>query len=113
MYVFPAYIKIMMTTDTTPIEAPAKTERIATRVTAEHKSLFAQAATLRGLSLTDFIVNAAYDAAIKTLRDSETILELGPEDTRIFVEQILKPVHDPATEAPNLYQAIQQHSSES
>ena len=85
----------------------AKTERIATRVTAEHKSLFAQAASLRGLSLTDFMVNAAYDAAIRTLRDSETILQLGPEDTRHFVEQVLKPIADPATEAPNLYNAVQ------
>jgi len=86
---------------------PAKTERIATRVTAEHKSLFAQAATLRGLSLTDFMVNAAYDAAINTLRDSETVLRLGPEDTRHFFEQLLKPVDDPAKEAPRLYNAVQ------
>ncbi|MEZ5584138.1 MAG: DUF1778 domain-containing protein [Candidatus Competibacteraceae bacterium] len=51
---------------------------------------------MRGLSLTDFMVNAAYDAAINTLRDSEAILRLGPADTRHFVEQVLKPVDDPA-----------------
>ena len=89
---------------------PLKTERIATRVTPEHKSLFTQAAAMRGLSLTDFMVNAAYDAAIQTLKDSETILELGPEDTKFFVEQLLQPSQDPAIEAPNLYKAIQQHT---
>ncbi len=102
-----------MHTHTDHIKPPSKSERIATRVTAEHKLLFTQAAVLRGLSLTDFMVNAAYDAAVKTLQDSETILKLGPDDTKFFVEQLLKPIDDPAIEAPNLYRAVQQHHSES
>lgn len=87
---------------------PLKKERIATRVTREHKLLFTQAAAMRGLSLTDFMVNAAYEAAIQTLKDSEMILELGPEDTKFFVEQLLQPIADPAFEAPNLYNVVQQ-----
>lgn len=92
-----------------PVKSPGKNQRIATRVTNEHKSLFEQAARMRGLSLTDFMVNAAYNAAIETLRDSQTILELGPEDTKVFIENLLKPESDPATEIPNLYKAVQQN----
>lgn len=91
----------------TELNIPSKTERIATRVTPEHKSLFGQAAGLRGLSLTDFMVNAAYDAAIRTLEDSQTILELGKEDTKAFVSALLEPVEDVAVNAPNLYQAYE------
>ena len=57
--------------NTQPHKPTVKSNRIATRVTDEHKALFERAAYLRGLSLTDFIINSAYDAAIKTLRDSE------------------------------------------
>jgi uncharacterized protein (DUF1778 family) len=83
----------------------AKSQRIATRVTGEHKSLFERAAALRGVSLTDFMVNAAYDAAVKTLRDSESILDLCPEDSRFFLETLLKPEASPAHEIPRLHQA--------
>lgn len=86
---------------------PIKSHRIATRVTGEHKSLFEQAAALKGLSLTDFMVSAAYEAAVKVLLDSQIVLELGPEDSRAFVKSILQP-REPA-ELPELQAAIQQY----
>ncbi|MEZ4868847.1 MAG: DUF1778 domain-containing protein [Caldilineaceae bacterium] len=76
---------------TEQVKPSSKDHRIATRVTGEHKSLFERAAALKGLSLTDFMVSAAYDAAIKTLADSQIVLELGPEDSRVFVERLLQP----------------------
>ena len=93
----------------------SKTERIAARVTHAHKSLFAQAATMRGLSLTDFMVNAAYDAALRTLKDSETLLELGEEDTRFFVQQLLLEDDRVTAEAaaPNLARAAAKYRTES
>jgi len=93
-----------------PLKAPLRDHRIAARVTEAHKSLFERAAILRGLSLTDFIVNAAYDAAVQTLTSGQIILELGPEDSRVFVEQLLTP-REP-DELPELQKAIrlyQQH----
>src|SRR5579864_3807667 len=92
---------------TQPQKPTVKSSRIATRVTDEHKALFERAACLRGLSLTDFMVNSAYDAAIKTLHDSEFVLDLCPEDARVFMENLLRPVVSPEQEAPNLYRAIQ------
>jgi uncharacterized protein (DUF1778 family) len=90
---------------TEPIGQPTKDYRIATRVTGQHKALFEQAAALKGLSLTDFMVSSAYEAAIKVLTDSQIVLELGPPDTRVFVEHILLP-REPS-ELPTLQAAVQ------
>jgi uncharacterized protein (DUF1778 family) len=92
---------------TEQILQPAKDHRISTRVTGEHKALFEQAAAIKGLSLTDFMVSAAYDAAIKVLADSQIVLELGPADTRALVERILRP-REPA-ELPTLQAAVLRH----
>jgi uncharacterized protein (DUF1778 family) len=92
--------------NTQPHKPTIKGNRIATRVTDEHKALFERAASLRGLSLTDFMINAAYDAAIKTLSDSENVLDLFPDDARAFVENLVRPLEAPEKEAPHLYQAI-------
>lgn len=93
--------------NTQTFNLPTKNHRIATRVTGEHKSLFEQAAALKGLSLTDFMVSAAYEAAIKVLMDSQIVLELGPEDSRAFVQSILHP-REPV-DLPELQAAIQQY----
>lgn len=76
---------------TESIKPIVKDHRIATRVTGEHKSLFERAAALKGLTLSDFVINATYDAAIKVLADSQIVLELGPEDSRAFVNALLHP----------------------
>lgn len=85
----------------------AKDQRIAARVTEEHKALFERAAMLKGLSLTDFMVSAAYEAAVKVLADSQIILDLGPADSRLFFAQLLNP-RDP-TELPALQEAIRRY----
>ncbi len=72
-----------------------------------HKALFEQAALLKGLSLTDFMVSAAYEAAVKVLADSQIVLELGPADSRLFFAHLLNP-REPA-ELPTLQEAIQRY----
>jgi uncharacterized protein (DUF1778 family) len=91
------------------IEQLTKDHRISTRVTGEHKALFEQAAALKGLSLTDFMVSSAYEAAIKVLADSQIVLALGPTDTRAFAERILHP-RDPA-ELPTLQAAVKRQQN--
>ena len=93
--------------DTQIFKQSTRDHRIATRVTGEHKSLFEQAAALKGLSLTDFMISAAYEAALKVLTDSQIILELGPEDSRAFVKSILQPRNP--DELPVLQAAIKQY----
>ena len=92
---------------TESIKPTVKDHRIATRVTGEHKSLFERAATLKGLSLSDFVVSATYDAAIKVLADSQIVLELGPEDSRAFVDALLHP--RAPEELPKLQAAIEEY----
>ena len=92
---------------TEPTKPPAKEQRIATRVTEAHKALFERAALLKGLSLTDFMVSAAYEAAVKVLADSQIILDLGPADSRLFFTHLLNP-REPA-ELPALQEAIRRY----
>ena len=103
------YVKVVYNQrmNTQTLQPTGKNHRIAARVTGEHKSLFEQAAALKGLSLTDFMVSAAYEAALKVLADSQIVLELGPEDSRAFVRSILNP-REPA-ELPTLQAAIQHY----
>lgn len=95
---------------TQQVKPSAKDQRIATRVTEEHKALFERAAMLKGLSLTDFMVSAAYEAAIKVLVDSQIILDLGPADSQLFFAQLLNP-REP-TELPTLQEAIQHYQAQ-
>ena len=76
---------------TEPITSSPKNQRISTRVTGEHKALFEQAAALKGLSLTDFMVSAAYEAAVKTLADSHSSWN-GPEDAPFSASWLPRPV---------------------
>jgi uncharacterized protein (DUF1778 family) len=92
---------------TESVKPTVKDHRIATRVTGEHKSLFERAATLKGLSLSDFVISATYDAAIKVLADSQIVLELGPEDSRAFVDALLHP--RTPEELPKLQAAIEEY----
>src|SRR5215212_7671337 len=104
MYASKAYNVFMPTEQVKP---RVKEQRIAARVTEAHKALFEQAALLKGLSLTDFMVSAAYEAAVKVLADSQIILELGPADSRLFFAHLLKP-REPA-EVPALQEAIRRY----
>ncbi len=98
-----------MVMPTEQMKPRAKEQRIAARVTEAHKALFEQAAHLKGLSLTDFMVSAAYEAAVKVLADSQIVLELGPADSRRFFAQLLNP-REPA-ELPALQDAIRRYQA--
>lgn len=86
------------------LQPTPKDHRIAARLTKEHKSLFERAATLKGLSLTDFMVSSAYDAALKILNESQILITLSPADSRQFFESLLHPRD--ADELPELQNAL-------
>ena len=69
--------------------APAN-ERLEARVTPEQKELFKQAATLQGVTLTDFVVSSVHQAAIRTL-EAQHVLELSRDDQKAFVKALLRP----------------------
>lgn len=67
-----------------------RTERLEARVTIAQKDLFKRAATLRGVTLTDFVVSSAHEAAVKAL-ETVHVIELGRRDQRAFVDALLRP----------------------
>ena len=70
--------------------AALRAERVEIRMTPAQKENIERAATLRGTSVTDFILNEVQPAATATIREYE-LLELRNEDRRVFVEALLNP----------------------
>jgi uncharacterized protein (DUF1778 family) len=69
---------------------PLKEQRLEARVTPEQKRLIEHAATLRGTTVTEFVVASAQEAATNTIKDFE-ILHLQNEAREVFVNAVLKP----------------------
>jgi uncharacterized protein (DUF1778 family) len=82
------------------------TERLEARITPDQKDLFKRAASLRGVTLTDFVVSSAHEAAVKTL-EAVHVIEFGRRDQKAFVEALLNP------EPPNkrLIAAVKRHGA--
>ncbi len=68
----------------------AAMERLETRVPREQKRLFQRAAELRGVTLTDFVIEALQEAAVKTVEE-HNVLKLAMEDQRTFVDALMNP----------------------
>jgi uncharacterized protein (DUF1778 family) len=65
-------------------------ERLEARISSEQKRLFKEAASLRGVTLTDFVVSSVHDAAVRTL-EARHVIELTRRDQEAFVEALLTP----------------------
>lgn len=70
--------------------SPLKLQRLEARVSAEQKELIARAAEANGQSLTDFVVQSAYQAALDSLA-RQRHWELSELDARLFVETLMNP----------------------
>lgn len=66
-----------------------KTERFEARLSSEQKELFVEAATLEGVSLSEFIIQSAYQAAKRAIQEKE-ILVLTARDRKAFVQSLLE-----------------------
>jgi uncharacterized protein (DUF1778 family) len=67
-----------------------KEQRLEARVTPEQKRLIERAATLRGTTITEFVVRSAQEAATNTIRDFE-VLHLQDEAREVFLNAVLNP----------------------
>lgn len=65
-------------------------ERFQARLAPELKELLSQAARLQGMSLSDFVLQAARREAARTLEEQRRWV-LAEEDARLFVEALLDP----------------------
>ncbi len=79
--------------------------RLEARLPAGVYALLKRAAALKGRSLSDFVVNAAQDAARRAIEE-EQILRLSAEDQARFAEALVNPP------APNtaLKRAMRRHA---
>src|SRR6266852_4857787 len=82
------------------------TERLEARITRGQKDLFKRAATLRGVTLTDFVVSSVHEAAVRTL-EATHVIEFDHRDQQAFVDALLNP------EQPNetLRRAARRHGA--
>lgn len=67
----------------------AKTERFETLLTPEQRDLFLQAAALKGVSMPEYIVESAYEAAVKTVEEDGLII-LSKRDQEFFIKSLLE-----------------------
>ena len=67
-----------------------KGERLEARVTAELKAMFQRAADLRGLTLTDYVINSLVDSSQQVIRDHE-VLTLSGRNREVFLEALMNP----------------------
>ena len=72
------------------MEKEITTARLEARLPADIHALLKRAAEVQGRSLTDFVVTAAREAAIRAIEEVE-ILRLSAADQRIIAEAILNP----------------------
>ena len=78
--------------------------RLEARLPASVYALLKRAAELRGRSISDFVINAAQDAAQRAIED-EGIIRLSAEDQARFAQALIR------SPAPNaaLKRAIRRH----
>ena len=73
---------------------PAKMERLEARVSKDLKMLLERAAGIQGRSLTDFVVEAAREAAARTVEHAQ-LIKLTAKDQHIFIQALLEPYQAP------------------
>jgi len=68
----------------------ARTERTEARLRPDQKARIERAANLKGISVSDFIVQHAEEAAIRTIEQYES-WTLTERDREAFIEALLNP----------------------
>jgi uncharacterized protein (DUF1778 family) len=81
-----------MATATASLRKGAKraSQRIDVRLRQEQKNRIERAALIRGVSLTDFIIQNALEVANRTIREHET-WELERPDAEAFFSALIRP----------------------
>jgi len=72
------------------MEKATPTARLEARLPTDVHALLKRAAEIEGRTLTDFVVTAARDAAVRTLEETE-IVRLSVQDQELIADAILNP----------------------
>jgi uncharacterized protein (DUF1778 family) len=87
--------------------AIAQTSRLEARLPAKVYATLKRAAELQGRTLSDFVVSAAHDAALRAIEEVG-IIQVSAEDQRRFANALLRP---PAP-GQKLKRALRRHREE-
>ncbi len=68
----------------------ARSERLEARITRKQKELFRQAADIQGRTVTDFVIQAASDAAVRVVQDQKVMVLTAEEQVK-FAKALLHP----------------------
>jgi uncharacterized protein (DUF1778 family) len=83
---------------------PARTTRLEARIAPEILAVVKRAAEIQGRSVSDFVVTAVYDAAQRTVAETD-VIRLSVAGQRAFAEALL----DPPGPSAGLRQAFESH----
>ena len=86
----PLYGKMPYNSEMKLADWEQKKERLEARLTAEQKRQIEEAARIRGTSVSDFVISSAEQAAVRAIREQET-LALSERARIIFAEALLTP----------------------
>jgi uncharacterized protein (DUF1778 family) len=67
-----------------------KRVRFEARIDPTIKEVIVQAAKIRGLSLTEFVIQAAHSCAVETL-EVQRRLQLSKQDQALFIDTLMNP----------------------
>jgi uncharacterized protein (DUF1778 family) len=81
-----------------------KSARLEARITPDLQALLKRAAELEGRSVSDFVITAAQEAAVRRIEQAQ-VIRLSLDDQRAFVEAILNPPEP----TPSLRRAFELH----
>ncbi|OAI48872.1 hypothetical protein AYO45_03985 [Gammaproteobacteria bacterium SCGC AG-212-F23] len=68
----------------------SNTDRLEARISADKKYILKSAADLSDQTLTDFVINSAYEAAVRLIEDYQQ-LRLSMQDRDVFIQALLNP----------------------
>jgi len=71
-------------------QSQERSERLEARITQAQKSLFKKAAELQGRTISDFIVQAASEAAIRAIQEHQ-VITLAAREQAVLIEALLNP----------------------
>jgi len=69
---------------------PKAEERIDARLPAETKQFIERAATITGVTVTDFVISRAYEAAAAVIHEYDAWV-LNRRDSKAFIDALLNP----------------------
>jgi uncharacterized protein (DUF1778 family) len=65
-------------------------ERLEARVSSKQKLFFQRAAALKGVTLTDFMIDSLQTASVLTIEEHD-VLKLNLEEKRTFIDVLMNP----------------------